>query len=72
MNRRRIVVIVALVALLIAAIATRGFGVFGRADSGALTLHGNVDIRQVDLGFRVAGRIATIPCGATALRLKLP
>ena len=61
MNRRRIVGIVALVALLIAAIATRGFGVFGRADSGALTLHGNVDIRQVDLGFRVAGRIATIP-----------
>lgn len=39
-----------------------GYGVlqwrsYGSA-SGTLTLHGNVDIRQVDLGFRVGGRIA--------------
>lgn len=27
---------------------------------GSLTLYGNVDIRQVDLGFRVAGRLATM------------
>lgn len=60
MNRRRIVGIVALVALVIAAAATRGFGLFTPADTG-LTLHGNVDIRQVDLGFRVSGRIAEIP-----------
>jgi len=61
MNRRRIVGIVALVALVVAALATRGFGLLGGNDSGPLTLHGNVDIRQVDLGFRVSGRIASIP-----------
>ncbi|GAC1574265.1 MAG: secretion protein HlyD [Novosphingobium sp.] len=61
MNRRRIIAVCALVALLIAALATRGFGLIGRDDNGALTLHGNVDIRQVDLGFRVAGRIKAIP-----------
>ena len=27
----------------------------------ALTLYGNVDIRQVDLGFRVSGRVKTMP-----------
>ena len=61
MNRRRSVGIVALVALAVAALVTRGFGLLGPADSGALTMHGNVDIRQVDLGFRVSGRIASIP-----------
>ena len=61
MNRRRIIILVALVALLVAAWATRGFGLLGHEDNGSLTLHGNVDIRQVDLGFRVAGRIQTIP-----------
>ena len=29
-------------------------------DAGRRVLYGNVDIRQVDLGFRVAGRIATL------------
>ncbi len=61
MNRRRIAAILALVALLVAGLATRGFGLLGPADNGGLTMHGNVDIRQVDLGFRVAGRIASIP-----------
>jgi HlyD family secretion protein len=61
MNRRRIIGIAALAALLIAAMSTRGFGLLGSGDGGALTLHGNVDIRQVDLAFRVSGRIAAIP-----------
>ncbi len=61
MNRRRILGILALAALLIAALATRGFGLLAPADDGTLTIHGNVDIRQVDLGFRASGRIATIP-----------
>lgn len=61
MNRRRIVGIIALVALLVAALVTRGFGAFGAGEERGLTLHGNVDIRQVDLGFRVSGRIASIP-----------
>lgn len=29
--------------------------------NGALILYGNVDIRQVDLGFRVGGRVASMP-----------
>jgi HlyD family secretion protein len=61
MNRRRIIGIVALVALVVATLATRGFGLFASAGNNTLTLHGNVDIRQVDLGFRVSGRIAAIP-----------
>jgi HlyD family secretion protein len=39
---------------------TRGFGVLDRSDEG-LVLYGNVDIRQVNLGFRVAGRIVKVP-----------
>lgn len=36
-------------------------GLFAKEPSGALTLYGNVDIRTVDLGFRVGGRIAEMP-----------
>lgn len=61
MNRRRIFGLVALAALVIAALATRGFGLLGPSEARGLTLHGNVDIRQVDLGFRVSGRIASMP-----------
>ena len=60
MTPRRIIPIVALVALLIVAIVTRGFGLVPKAE-GPLKLYGNVDIREVDLGFRVGGRIASIP-----------
>ncbi|HEY9090647.1 secretion protein HlyD [Parasphingorhabdus sp.] len=60
MNRKRLIVIAAIAALLIAAVATRGFGLFGNDDDGSLTLYGNVDIREVDLGFRVGGRIESI------------
>jgi HlyD family secretion protein len=48
-------------ALAIAAYATNGFGLLGRHEPKELILNGNVDIRQVDLGFRVAGRIESIP-----------
>ncbi|BAK64979.1 HlyD family secretion protein [Sphingobium sp. SYK-6] len=60
MNRKRLIILVAIAALLIAALVTRGFGLFER-DDGPLLLYGNVDIREVDLGFRVGGRIAEIP-----------
>jgi HlyD family secretion protein len=60
MNRRRIMGILALVALIVAATATRGFGLLGPAPEPGLVMHGNVDIRQVDLGFRVGGRISGI------------
>ena len=59
MNRRIIIIGVALAALVVAAVLTRGFGLASRGD-GPLTLYGNVDVRQVDLAFRVGGRIASI------------
>jgi HlyD family secretion protein len=60
MNRRSLIGIGVLVALVIAALATRGFGLFDR-ESPELRLSGNVDIRQVELAFRVPGRIAEMP-----------
>lgn len=60
MNRRKIVALVALGLLAAAALLTRGFGLLSRHEEERLVLSGNVDIRQVDLGFRVMGRIATI------------
>jgi HlyD family secretion protein len=60
MNRRRLIVLVVVVLLAVAAFATRGFGLMpGRPDT-ELSLYGNVDIREVDMGFRVGGRIAGI------------
>lgn len=60
-SRLRLGVIAALVLLVVAALATRGFGLFATSDGKVLALSGNVDIRQVDLGFRLGGRIASIP-----------
>lgn len=60
MNRRRLIPIVLLVAFVLVAIFTKGFGLFDR-DNGELTLNGNVDIRSVDLAFRVPGRISEMP-----------
>ena len=61
MSRKRLIVLAALAGLLIAGLATRGFGLFGAHHAKELALSGNVDIRQVDLGFRVAGRIESMP-----------
>lgn len=61
MNRRRLILITAILVLILAALLTRGFGLFSRHDGGTLTFNGNVDIRSVDLGFRVPGRIAAMP-----------
>jgi HlyD family secretion protein len=61
MTRNRLIILVVIAALVTAAVLTRGFGLFGPSRSGELVLNGNVDIRQVDLGFRLSGRIATIP-----------
>lgn len=60
MDRRRIVLIVLAVVLVIVAVATGGFGLLRASAPAGLTLNGNVDIREVDLGFRVSGRIAAI------------
>ncbi len=61
MNLRRIIPILGLAAIVIAAVGAHGFGLLGGRRETGLTLSGNVDIRQVDLGFRVGGRIADIP-----------
>lgn len=62
MTRRRLFILIAVLVAVLAvlAIATRSLGLWGRRSEG-LTLYGNVDIRQVDLGFRVPGRIAAMP-----------
>lgn len=60
MNRRRLPIVIALVALGLLLVFTRGFGLFGNGQDGALKLYGNVDIREVDMAFRVGGRIAGI------------
>ncbi|RYY45765.1 MAG: HlyD family efflux transporter periplasmic adaptor subunit [Sphingomonadales bacterium] len=60
MNRRLILIAAAALVIAVAAFATSGFGLLGRKDAGELALYGNVDIREVDMAFRVNGRIASI------------
>lgn len=59
-RRLRLFIPVVLVVLIVLALVTRGFGLAGPRAGGPLTLYGNVDIREVDLAFRVGGRIASI------------
>ena len=76
MNRSVVFGLGALLVVTVVALATHGFGLFAKA-AGPLKLYGNVDIRQVDLGFRVPGRIAVMafdegakaPSGAVLARL---
>lgn len=76
MTRQRVFGLVALAALIVAALATRGFGLIATHEP-QLKLYGNVDIREVELAFRVPGRIATmafdegarVPPGAVLARL---
>lgn len=60
MTRKKIILLVIAAAVILLAIATRGFGLIPARDNGDLTLYGNVDIREADLGFRVGGRIGKI------------
>lgn len=60
MNRKKAVIAAAIAgAVLLLLVAGRGLGLWG--GSTALKLYGNVDIREVELGFRVGGRIAAMP-----------
>ncbi len=57
--KRRIIIIILILSA--AGFATWRYGLSPRTSpQGMLTLYGNVDVRQVDLGFRVGGRIATM------------
>ncbi|ATE65140.1 secretion protein HlyD [Rhizorhabdus dicambivorans] len=62
MRRRRQMIALLVVAggLTAAGLHTQAFGLWADRDN-ELILYGNVDIRQVDLGFRVGGRIAEMP-----------
>jgi HlyD family secretion protein len=60
-TRLRIIIIATIVVIGGATAYTRGFGYFAPTGDGVLAMNGNVDIRQVDLGFRVGGRIASMP-----------
>lgn len=61
MNRRTLSMGLGALLLLLVALGTSGFGLFGDGRDKALALYGNVDIREVDMAFRVPGRIAAIP-----------
>lgn len=55
---KRLVLIGGVLAILLGGLS---YSLFAKRGTGALTLYGNVDIRSVDLGFRIPGRIALMP-----------
>lgn len=59
MNRSRLIALAVVAAIVIAGAFTHGFGLLKGGDK-ELKLYGNVDVRTVDLAFRVAGRIDRI------------
>lgn len=76
MNRKTLIIF----ALLFFGILLVGYFFYGKThNDGALTLYGNVDVRQVDLGFRVTGRVTEmlfeegdfVPAGALMGRLDI-
>jgi HlyD family secretion protein len=56
-SRKLVFVIALAVVLLILAFAGKAAGLWGQSADGTLKLYGNVEIREVQLCFRVAGRI---------------
>lgn len=60
MDRKRIAILVGVIGLVVAAIATNGFGLLGTSGDEPLVLYGNVDVREVEMAFRVPGRIDEI------------
>src|SRR5262249_26290644 len=59
MNKKRMLVILGLAAVVAVGLAT-WFVVRSRHSADSLTLYGNVDIREVELAFRVGGRLASV------------
>ena len=58
--RRRFIIAIGIILLAILIIGSITFGSRSRAHSRELTLYGNVDVRQVDIGFRVAGQVTQL------------
>jgi HlyD family secretion protein len=59
MNKKRMLLILGLAAVAAIGLAVWS-GVRSRHNADSLTLYGNVDIREVELAFRVGGRLATV------------
>ncbi len=60
-NRMMRNLIIAVVVLAVLFLGGKALGIWPSGDDGdGLTLHGNVEIREVQLGFRVGGRIAAL------------
>ena len=57
--KQRLIITGGAVAVVLSAVLSYSY--FAKRDAGPLTLFGNVDIRSVNLGFRVPGRIASMP-----------
>lgn len=60
MNRRLILSVLVILAV-VAALSSWALGLFDSGREDTLRLYGNVDVREVDMAFRVSGRVATIP-----------
>lgn len=60
MTRQRKILLAIGVTIALIALGALGFNLFRSNEPAPLTLYGNVDIREVDLAFRVGGRIAAI------------
>lgn len=59
----RRLIIVSILVVIVVVLIVLGFLFYGRHQGSPdlLVLYGNVDVRQVDLGFRVSGRITSMP-----------
>lgn len=58
MNKRRVAGVV--IGIVLIALIAGGYGYYRSQQDQPLTLYGNVDIRTVNLGFRVSGRLASL------------
>lgn len=57
----RRVILIGILVLVVALAIARYFYVHRQESSETITLYGNVDVRQVDIGFRVSGRVVGMP-----------
>lgn len=58
MGKKKVAVVIALITLI--AVSSMGILIYQRRHTPPLTLYGNVDIRTVNLAFRVGGRLAQL------------
>lgn len=62
MGRYKLPIIFGIITIVVIVLIILGIVFFkNRRDRDVITLYGNVDVRQVDIGFRVDGRVKTMP-----------